>query len=198
MDDALEQLPDEDLLDLVADGDEAAFTALYDRNAPVLYAVCLRITKRAPDAQAVLSDVFWEIWRKAARFDPKLGSARSYLMTLTRSRAIDRLRSESGRTKHESQASQILEQNYGHQQTRFDPAKLAESAEYHQLILRAMQELSGDQADALQLAYFEGMTHREISEQLNKPLGTVKTNIRQGLRRLRLALCALETSVKEP
>ena len=104
---ALDMQTDEALLAAVARRDEEAFGQLYDRYSPTLFAVCLRILRRPHDAQAVLSDVFWEVWHHAERFNPNRGSARTYLVMLARSRAIDRLRAESGRQSCEAEFSKV-------------------------------------------------------------------------------------------
>src|SRR5262245_14056098 len=91
------ELSDTELFAAVAGGDEQAFVDLYDRFAPQLYAVCLRIVRRHADAETVLSDVFWQIWTQADRYNPNRGSPRTFLMTLARSRAIDRWRAINAR-----------------------------------------------------------------------------------------------------
>jgi RNA polymerase sigma-70 factor (ECF subfamily) len=179
---------DEALLTAVARRDEDAFGQLYDRFSPLLYAVSLRILRRPHDAQAVLSDVFWEVWHHAERYNPKRGSARTYLVMLVRSRAIDRLRSESGRQVAETEFCQSREPEVAEWQQDEDPAKLAVADENSRLVAAALEELSESQQRALQLAYFDGLTHREIAERLGAPLGSVKTHIRTGLAKLGRAL----------
>ena len=188
----VEQLSDEQLLLAIASGDEACFEEIYDRYSPVLYAVCLRILRRPPDAQIVLSEVFWEVWHRANRFNPNRGKARTYLMTLVRSRAIDRLRSDAGRAARESEASRESQGTHQSVQERDDPARIAIVEENRQLVLKALGDLSDSQRETLHLAYFEGLTHREIADKLDSPLGSVKTHIRQGLIKLRQALRRVE------
>ena len=193
----VDERSDEDLFCLVAERDEQAFEALYDRLSPTLYAVCLRITRRPSDAQAVMSDVFLETWEKADRFNPSRGSARTYLITLARSRAIDLIRSDTGRSNRESRAGQTKDESFRRRQVQSDPAQIAASIEHRELVGMALRELSDVQQAALELAYFEGLTHKEIAVRLHKPLGTVKTHIRQGLGKLRQILSTHRTNWTE-
>lgn len=189
----VEPQTDEALLAAIAERDEAAFEQFYDRFAPQGYAVCLRILSRPLDAQAVLSEVFWEIWQNATRFNPQRGSVRTYFMMMLRSRSIDKLRSEAGRTTHETKYSQ--------QQSVLDttpqeeaPVERVIAGENSEQLAVALQELSEIQQQALHLAYFEGKTHREIAELLDTPLGTIKTHIRQGLIKLGSLLRTMNSS----
>jgi RNA polymerase sigma-70 factor (ECF subfamily) len=185
---------DEALMAAIAQRNEDAFGQLYDRYSSTLYAVGLRILRRPYDAQALLSDVFWEVWHQAGRYNPNRGSARTYLVMLVRSRAIDRLRAESGRQSSETEFSQGREHQVAEWQQDEDPAKLAIDDENSRLVATAFEELSDAQRQALRLAYFDGLTHREIAAQLGAPLGSVKTHIRTGLARLGRALRALDSN----
>lgn len=185
---ATDTLPDEALMAAIARRDEDAFGQLYDRYSPLLYAICLRIVRRPHDAQAVLSDVCWEIWHHADRFNPDRGSARTYLVMLARSRAVDRLRSESGRQNCEAAFFHSQTRNRADWQLDGDPARLAVAEEDRRRVVAALAELPDAQQRVLQLAYFEGLSQREIATQLGAPLGTVKTHVRTGLARLRRTL----------
>jgi RNA polymerase sigma-70 factor (ECF subfamily) len=191
---AIDTPTDEALLVAVARRDEDAFRQLYDRYSQVLYAVCLRILRRPHDAQALLTDVFWEVWRQAERYNPNRGSARTYLVMLARSRAIDRLRAESGRRTFEAGFREHRENQVAEWQQDEDPARLAIADENSRLVASAFEELTEAQRKALQLAYFDGLTHREIAAQLGAPLGSVKTHIRTGLARLGRALRTIDTN----
>ncbi len=177
----------------VSDGDKTAFTQLYDRHVPMVYALCLKIMRRESDAEAVVSDVFLEVWRKPGNFDTSRGSFRTYLLTLTRSRAIDRWRAAATRLKKTLEASVAVESR-SHQFEEFEPSHVVQTRERSVAVREAIQQLDEPQRETLRLAYFEGLTHREISERLDMPLGTVKTRIRHGLQRLRLSLSALGES----
>ena len=185
---AVDMQTDESLMAAIARRDEDAFRRLYVRYSPTLYAVGLRILRRPHDAQAVLSDVFWEVWRQAERFNPNRGSARTYLVMLVRSRAIDRLRAESGRQSCEAEFCHDRENEIAEWQQDEDPARLAIENENSRLVAAALEDLSEAQRQALRLAYFDGLTQREIAEKLGAPLGSVKTHIRTGLARLGRAL----------
>jgi RNA polymerase sigma-70 factor (ECF subfamily) len=189
VDPAVQEPADEDLMLAVAGRDEAAFETLYDRYAPLVYALCLRILRRHNDAQSVVSDVFWEVWQRAERFNPNRGTARTYLLTLARSRAVDRIRANSSRVRRETEAGREREEwSSG---TAADPSVAVVVDEDRQAVVAALAELNESQRRTLHLAYFGGMTHREIAAELSMPLGSVKTCIRQGLIRLRQAMeCA--------
>lgn len=175
------------------DGAEAAaaLEKLFERHAPQIYGICLKILCRPAEAQAVISDVFYELWRRADRFNPDRGSVRSYLVTLARSRAIDRLRAEANRTAHEAHLKTVgsRSQEAGRSvESRTEvhgPLESAIVTEEGILVRQALAELDGDQRESIELAYFEGLTHREIAEKLDIPLGTAKTHIRLGLKKIR-------------
>lgn len=183
---------DEQLMERIAQGDRGSFEALYELYSPLLYSICLRILRNPSDAQPVLHDVFWEVWRLAKRFDPERGTPRTYLMTLARSRSIDRLRGDRRRTATLQQAQSLGECTLEERMLTDEPASNAMRSENGELLGRALQTLTSAQQSVLQCAYFEGLTHCEIAEKLDLPLGTVKTNIRQSLIKLRKVLKQLD------
>jgi RNA polymerase sigma-70 factor (ECF subfamily) len=195
MDDSSE-LPasDAELLAAIAGGDQESLATLYDRYAPQILAVCLRIVRRHADAEAVLSDVFWQIWSQAGRYNPNRGSPRTFLITLTRSRAIDRWRSIAARLSRERGAADDVLDDQATGRANEEPGRIAIAGEEVRLVREALRSLHQSQREALELAYFEGRTHREIAGDLDLPLGTVKTHIRQGLIKLRQSLGACEAS----
>ena len=193
----LEDQTDEELMLAMARRDEAAFAQLYDRYSSLLYAIGLRILRRPLDAEAVLSEVFWEIWQNAERFNPERGSARTYLKVLGRSRAIDRLRAEKNRSTHEAAACDDRLSQVQQSQMSDGPVRQTLRGEDGELVTEALKELSSAQHEVLQLAFYEGLTHREIAERQDAPLGTVKTHIRQGLIKLGHALRAKSTDWTE-
>jgi RNA polymerase sigma-70 factor (ECF subfamily) len=179
-----ETAPDQDveLLRRVAAGDRAAFADFYDRHSTLMFSVACKILNDPNEAQDVLQETFLQIWEKAERFDPKLGKASSWAATLTRNKAIDRIRASVRRSRLADEAgaeSAIVaevgdtanEALHGH-----DKAKLIQSA---------ITGLPAEQRRAIELAYFSGLTQHEISEQLKEPLGTIKARIRRGLLKLR-------------
>jgi RNA polymerase sigma-70 factor (ECF subfamily) len=172
------------LMRAIADGDRTAFSQLYDRHGPLVFAICRRILKDFGSAEDILIEVFLEVWSRAERFDASRGSAVTYLVTLARSRAIDRQRSESSRPKATSSDPDRAAQS----SQSSDPLHSADSVEQGKIVRAALTALDPDQRQALECAFYEGLSHSEIAEKLHKPLGTVKTYIRQGLIRLRDSL----------
>jgi RNA polymerase sigma-70 factor (ECF subfamily) len=180
--------PEADLLAAVRQGDRRAFRAVYDQFVAELLSLCERILHNRADAEDVVAEVFWELWHRRDRYDAQRGGARPYLMTLARSRAIDRLRSQAARpeAKHDSPLKAPDDQ----QLAGFEPSpeKLALDAELRVCVAEALAELDPRQREAMELAYYAGLSHQQIAERLNAPLGTVKTHIRKGLARLRYIL----------
>ncbi len=168
------------------DRDEAALGELYDRWSGRVRAIALRIVREAAEAEDVVEDVFWQAWRQADRFDASRGGVGTWLVTLARSRSLDRLRSlrrdasnvslddPDGGVPHESLSTGDV-----------DPFAVAEHGERAQRIAAAMAELSPQQREALQLAYWSGLSQSEIAERTGTPLGTVKTRMRLALIKLR-------------
>lgn len=170
----------------VCAGDHEALALLYDLTTPVLYPLVLRIVGQAGAAEEVLLDVYLEVWRKAESFDRERGSAMSWLVMLARSRAIDRLRSKVGERTRERPlpADDVL-------QGTANPEQEAVVGERRRMIVEALAQLADGQREAIELAFYEGLTHAEIAERLGQPLGTVKTRIRSGMMRLRALLAGL-------
>jgi RNA polymerase sigma-70 factor (ECF subfamily) len=155
-------------------GDDDALAELYDRYAPLVNGLALRILQDPADAQDVLQAVFLQAWRQARRYDASRGAPEAWLCTITRTRALDQLRRRAG---PKTRASAGM--------PRHIPAppaveKLA--------VQRALAGLNPTQRHALELAYYEGLTQSEIAARLGEPLGTIKTRIRSGMARLRDAL----------
>jgi len=186
-----EPVSDAQLMAAVKRGDKLAFSQLYDRHAGTVYGVCLRILHRPTEAEVVVSDVFWEIWQKPDRFDPLRGSYRTYLFTLARSRAIDRLRASATRIQKTKVAMQEAVDEALRFQESQGPCEAILADERRQAVREAVERLDRKQRDALLLAYFDGLTHCEIAQQLELPLGTVKTRIRRALQALKVALQSL-------
>jgi RNA polymerase sigma-70 factor (ECF subfamily) len=172
------------LMHAVAARDPNALRALYDRYAGLVFTLALRILRDRAEAEELLTDVFWELWSKAQRFDASRGTAIIYLTTLTRSRAIDRVRSRASKLK----LAPLESQDIASASTSATPAADSLLAERRGLIRRAIEQLDPSQRQAIECAYYDGLSHSEIADRLNKPLGTVKTYIRQGLIRLRESL----------
>jgi RNA polymerase sigma-70 factor (ECF subfamily) len=173
----------------VAGGDAAAFEALYDRHSPLLYGLLLRILGSTEDAQEVLQETFVKAWTKAAMFDPSRGSETAWLISMARSRAIDRLRARKVRVERENDAGREISIQSSFVDSR-SGADVAERSEERTAVRGALAELPEAQRIALELAYFEGLSQSEIAERLGQPLGTVKTRMQLGMKKLRERLQA--------
>jgi RNA polymerase sigma-70 factor (ECF subfamily) len=164
-------------------GDEAAFASVYDEVAPRVYGLVRRILRDVHQAEEVTQEVFLQVWETSSRFDPARGSALSWILTLAHRRAVDRVRSaEAERRRDLRDAERSV-------RTSFDQTAEAAHATIEATRVRdALATLSTSQRRAVELAYFGGHTHLEISRLLEIPLGTAKTRIRDGLIRLRDSL----------
>ncbi|GAB3190746.1 sigma-70 family RNA polymerase sigma factor [Nesterenkonia suensis] len=171
------------LLVRTAGGDSAAFEELFRLQGSVLLSVIVRIVRSRALAEEILQDVFAEVWEDCSRFDPARGSGRAWLVTICRRRAIDRVRSVSAQRERDTAHGE-------HQLRQTAPDVQHEALENIESAraARAVERLPEDQARAIALAYYRGMTHVEIADHLGVPLGTVKTRIRDGMRRLRSSL----------
>ena len=174
------------LIRRMAGGDRDALSELYDSLSRPLYSTAKHILNDAAEAQDVVHDVFLSLWENAARFDSGRGAAFSWAVTLTRNRSIDRLRTRANRARILG-ASVPDDLGCGEAQEGRHRAELGDRA----LAVRsALSELPEEQRSALELAFFSGMTQREIAEKLREPIGTVKARIRRGLIKLRDALAS--------
>ena len=179
-----ERLADQAALRRMAAGDHSALAELYDRNARLVFSLALRILQNRADAEDVVQEVFAQVWTQAGRYDTTRGAVAAWMLTMARSRAIDRLRSRNSRPETPSEP-RIVE-DMPDTAPRQDLDLL--SAEQVEVLQRALNELPIAQRMALELAYYEGLTHAEIADRLSEPLGTVKTRIRQAVIKLRESL----------
>lgn len=166
-----------------AGGDERAFAELYDATAPRVFGLVLRILVDRAQAEEVAQEVYLEAWRGSRRFDPERGAAISWLLQIAHARAVDRVRS--------SQAQRTRDTRIGVRDTDVPVDEVAERAETSlesARARRALAALSEQQREAIELAYFGGLTQTEIADRIGAPLGTVKTRLRDGMRRLRETL----------
>lgn len=175
---------DAELLARIAERDESALGALYDRFAPTLLAICARILGSSGDADDVVQEVFLQVWRQASRYDPARSSVSGWLSLIARSRAIDRLRNRrvADRVAAESHAEDP--------RTDASPEGLRNVflAERRARIEGALQALPAEQREVIELAFFRGLTQNEIAERTGTPLGTVKTRTLLAMKKLRKAL----------
>jgi RNA polymerase sigma-70 factor (ECF subfamily) len=168
----------------IARGDQTAFAELYDRHARLVYSLALRVLQDAADAEDIVQEVFAQVWAQAGRYDPSRGAVAAWMLMLTRSRAIDRLRAK--RARPEAAADAEAAENLMDFAAAQDLELL--SAEQVTRLQRALEELPDAQRTALELAYYEGLTHVQVAARLGEPLGTVKTRIRHAVITLREAL----------
>jgi RNA polymerase sigma-70 factor, ECF subfamily len=185
--DTAQQIADREMLSQVGNGDQVAFSALYDRLSGPLYSLALKMLGDASDAQDALQEVFVQIWSRARTYDPERSSVFSWAVLLTRSRAIDRLRARDrrlrvvvGSTADEAKLTEATDASTV--ESAADTANKKDEAAHVRSLLSNLPE---DQRQAIELAFFGHRTHHEIAAQLGQPLGTVKARIRRGLLKLR-------------
>jgi RNA polymerase sigma-70 factor (ECF subfamily) len=174
------------LLRRVAQGDRRSFEELYDRFSGVLFSTAHRVLNNQEAAEDVLQDVFIQIWEKAPLYDPSRGKPMTWAVTMTRNKAIDRLRSTMRRNRLQEDVQREAETF-----EQFDDRnsfEAAASGDTSMLIRGAMEQLSKDQREAIELAFFSSLTQAEIAERLNEPLGTIKARIRRGMMKLKAVL----------
>lgn len=161
-------------------GDEAAFAELYDRTSSRVYGVARRVVRDPAQAEEVAQEAYLEIWRQAARYQPARGGPLAWMLTIVHRRAVDRVRSAQSARERDTRFAALGEG------PEYDVvASVAETTLEAARVRRALTTLTEVQREALTLAYYGGYTHREVSELLDVPLGTVKTRMRDGLIRLR-------------
>ncbi len=170
---------DVDLIKAIAARDEAALALLYDRYRVVVFGLLMRILNNREEAEDVLQEVFLQVWRKAADFDENRGRPFTWLVTLGRSRGIDRLRSLATRERITEVGAREVSEPVS------DAAGDTFKSEQRGLVNNALAQLPEEQKRPLMLAYFDGLTQSEIATNLGAPLGTVKTRMRTGLTKLR-------------
>lgn len=167
--------PDLQLLGSIASGDEDALLALYDRYSRIVYSVLLRVVRDVGAAEELLQDIFLQLWRCPRRFDSARGNLGAWLATVARHRGIDHLRRQrSTDTIENANVGSIGGQQH-----------FVETSEAMNKVARLLPQLTPEQREVLQLAFFDGLTHIEISQRTGRPLGTVKTQIRGAVITLR-------------
>lgn len=170
----------EELLGRVAVGDQEAFATLYDATAPRVFGLVKRLLIDHAQSEEVTQEVFLEIWQTAPRYSPERGGAVSWMLTLAHRRAVDRVRA--------SQASRDRDLRIGVRDRGVEYDSVSETVEValeSERVAEALGRLTELQRQAITLAYFRGLSHREVSELLSVPIGTVKTRLRDGMIRLR-------------
>ena len=172
------------LIAQTAQGDQAALAALYDRTSPQVYGLVFKILDNREAAEEVTLDVYTQVWRQAHTYDETRGSPGSWLMTIARTRAIDRYRAGSAE-RGRIESLDVVEFFASDGET---PEQDLAGQERRRYVQEALALLSAEQQEAIALAYFYGLSQSEISDKLNVPLGTVKTRMRLGMMKLRDAL----------
>lgn len=170
----------DDLMRLVAKGDEDAFEALYDLVAPRVYGLARRVLRDPAQAEEIAQEALVDVWRLAARFDPGRASAIAWIMTLTHRRAVDRVRSSQSRTERETRAAAAQGEIPFDDVTEETLGRLE-----RQQLRRCLRTLSELQRESIALAFYGGLTYPQVAATLDVALGTVKTRMRDGLIRLR-------------
>ena len=170
---------DVELLKAIAARDEAALAQLYDRYRVILFGLLMRILNNREEAEDVLQEVFLQVWRRAADFDETRGRPFTWLVTLARSRGIDRLRTLAARERVAVAGAR------DEAEVVSDAASDTLRSEQRDVVNNALAQLPDEQSQLLLLAYFDGLSQSEIAERLGAPLGTVKTRMRTGMMKLR-------------
>ena len=173
------------LVSAMAVGQEVAMGELYDLTSGLVHGVALRMLQNAQDAEEVVLDVYMKAWRNASTYSTDVGSVTAWLVMMARSVAIDRIRSRNAQPKTLELTNLEFSEPGGSSATP-EPATL--ERERRARIQLVLSELPAEQREALILAFFGGLSHAELAERLGQPLGTIKTRIRLGLRRLRSVL----------
>jgi RNA polymerase sigma-70 factor (ECF subfamily) len=180
---------DQELLQAISTGDSEAFGEFYDRHSRLVYGALLRLLKDTDEAEDILQDVFLQVWRKAATYQPHLGSPKNWLVRIAHNRAINVVRSARIRMK-QTEVSVTDEETASANRELIDDTFIdgAVNSERMEMINTAFRDLPADQVELLEMAFIQGYSHSEISEALKMPLGTVKTKIRNGLLAMRNSL----------
>jgi len=169
----------------VADGDTEAFARVYDAFSGLLFSLALRMLQKPEDAEELLQEVFAKIWKDSAQYDPSRGAPLAWAITITRHKAIDRIRSSTRRLRLNDEAAagtEILPTAVP------EPAHAAEQSESAHAVRQSLDTLPDDVRETIELAYFSGLSQSQIAEKLSLPLTTVKSRIRRAMMQLRQTL----------
>ena len=182
---------DQELIVRLRAQDQSALNLLYERYSGVVYALALRIIGQSADAEDIVVDSFWQVWQQAANYDVSRGQLRGWIVTIARSRALDRLRvirrAPTVDSEEADNARRILASDDNPEQETWE-------AEQSSIVRAALAALPKEQREALELAYYQGLSQAEVAARLGEPLGTIKTRIRLGMMKLREQLSHLQRS----
>jgi RNA polymerase sigma-70 factor (ECF subfamily) len=170
----------------MANGSVQAARELYRRLSPLVYSLACKITRREEDAEEVLIDAFQQLWAQASRYDPSRATITGWILSIARSRAIDKFRARQRWEQRKEDVASFSTSLSG--ETAPTPEQEAMRSEERLRLQTIIDALPQDQRRAVELAYFGGLSHSEIAEQLEQPLGTVKTRLRLAMKKLRDAL----------
>jgi RNA polymerase sigma-70 factor (ECF subfamily) len=173
------------LVERMAQGHQDALSKFFDETSPLVNGLLLRMLEHREDAEEVLLDVYMKAWKYASAYTEKRGSVQSWLVTMARSAAIDRIRQRRAQPKTQPFESETIPEPVSGESS---PEEQSSGRERRHRMQQVLNELPAEQREALELAFFGGLTHAELSEHLGQPLGTVKSRIRMGLTRLRTLL----------
>jgi RNA polymerase sigma-70 factor, ECF subfamily len=183
------------LIRRVCEADEAALGALYDRWNRSVFSLVLQVLKDPDEAEDIVEETFWQAWKKAPSYDSSRGAVSTWLLTIARRKALDRLRA---RTRQREESLDAVEGFVSLASSTPDPSQLAEGAERRADLITALDDLPDDQRRVLELGYFSGLSQSEIAEKIGEPLGTVKTRMRLAMQKLREPLAMhRESTVQE-
>ena len=181
------QLGDDELMRRLFYRDRRAFEAIFDRYGDLVYSMALRVMRDPHLAEDISQEIFVRLWRKPGSYVAERGRFLTWLISVTRNRAVDEVRSRGRRQRYETASPEEQERELPAGNAN-DPALNAQLAEEARAVRTALAGLPGEQRQVIELAYFGGFTQQEISQKLGQPLGTVKTRIRLGMQKLRVAL----------
>lgn len=170
------------LIRRMCEADETALGALYDRWVRALYSLVFHLLKDADEAEDVVEETFWQAWRKASSYEPSKGAVSTWLLTIGRRKALDRIRAR----KRQKEEPAGRDQSFADlASTASDPLQDIEGKELREQVRSALRELPQEQREVLEFGYFKGMSQSEIAEATGQPLGTVKTRMRLAMQKLR-------------
>lgn len=170
-----------ELIGRMSDGDQSALAELYDQSSRLVFGMVMRVVNDRSAAEEITLDTFHQVWRQARNFDSERGRPSSWVITIARNRAIDRLRA----TRWDRQEQTPLEDVTPFLAAEGTPEQSTYLNEQQKLVRTALSHLKTDQRQLIEIAFFAGLTHQEISDKLDLPLGTIKTRIRAGMIKLR-------------
>ena len=171
------------LMRRIVEADETALGALYDRWVRSLYSLVLHLLKDADEAEDVVEETFWQAWKKADSYEPSKGAVSTWLLTIGRRKALDRLRAKKRSREELTSSDRAVFADLPSGDP--DPSDDVERSELREKVRAALNELPDEQREVLELGYFSGMSQSEIAEATGEPLGTVKTRMRLAMQKLR-------------